>query len=155
MRPRQPAFSLAQALYWSQYAHPASAFSLSVVLRHVVLERPTFCIPSGTQNSAVTQWHMSKPLTVLYLHFHIRIMCLSRRLTVDTHNPLQVPIMRVVTKISSCQANTKSRRRIKQLGVSFLSIFLLFSFESSQPLLLVTALYNPLQARIQFLVVCE
>ena len=66
------------------------------------------------------------------LHFHIRIMCLSRRLTVDTHNPLQVPIIRVVTKISSCQANTKSRRRIKQLGVSFLSIFLPFSFESSR-----------------------
>ena len=59
-------------------------------------------------------------------------MCLSRRWTVDTHNPLQVPIIRVVTKISSCQANTKSRRRIKQLGISFLSIFLPFSFESSR-----------------------
>ena len=42
--------------------------------------------------------------------------------------------LRVVTKISSCQVNTTSRRGIKQLGVSFGSpIFLLLSFESSRP----------------------
>ena len=40
--------------------------------------------------------------------------------------------IRVVTKISSCQANTKSRRGIKQLGISFLSILLPFSFKSSR-----------------------
>ena len=40
--------------------------------------------------------------------------------------------VRVVTKISSCRVNTTSRRGIKQLGVSFGSIFLLFSFESSR-----------------------
>ena len=38
---------------------------------------------------------------------------------------------RVVTKISSCWVNTTSRRGIKQLGISFGSIFLLCSFESS------------------------
>ena len=38
----------------------------------------------------------------------------------------------VVTKISSCQVNTTSRKGMKQLGISFGSIFLLFSSESSQ-----------------------
>ena len=37
-----------------------------------------------------------------------------------------------VTKISSCQVNTTSRRGIKLLGISFGSIFLLFSYESSR-----------------------
>ena len=39
---------------------------------------------------------------------------------------------RVVTKISSCQVNTTSRRGIKRLGISFGSIFLLFSNKSSR-----------------------
>ena len=39
---------------------------------------------------------------------------------------------RVVTKISSCRINTTSRRGIKRLGISFGSIFLLFSNKSSQ-----------------------
>ena len=37
--------------------------------------------------------------------------------------------VRVFSKISSCRVNTTSRWGIKQLGVSFGSIFLLFSFE--------------------------
>ena len=37
----------------------------------------------------------------------------------------------VVTKISSCRVNTTSRRRIKRLGISCGSIFLLFSNKSS------------------------
>ena len=40
--------------------------------------------------------------------------------------------IRDVTKISSCWVNTTSRQGIKQLGISFGSIFLLFSNESSQ-----------------------
>ena len=43
--------------------------------------------------------------------------------------------IRVVTKISSCQVNTTSRRGIKWLGVSFGSIFLLFADKSSWGLL--------------------
>ena len=39
---------------------------------------------------------------------------------------------RVVTKISSCQVNTTCRRGIKRLGISFGSIFLLFSNKSSR-----------------------
>ena len=39
---------------------------------------------------------------------------------------------RVVTKISSCQVNTTSRWGIKWLGISFGSIFLLFSNKSSR-----------------------
>ena len=39
---------------------------------------------------------------------------------------------RVVTKISSCRVNTTSRQGIKQLGISFGSIFLLFSNKSSR-----------------------
>ena len=38
-------------------------------------------------------------------------------------------ISRVVTKISSCLVNTTSRRGIKQLGIPFGSILVLFSFE--------------------------
>ena len=41
-------------------------------------------------------------------------------------------IDRVVTKISSCQVNTTSRWGIKWLGISFSSIFLLFSNKSRQ-----------------------
>ena len=41
-------------------------------------------------------------------------------------------ISRGVTKISSCWVTTTSWRGIKQLGISFGSIFLLFYFESSQ-----------------------
>ena len=37
---------------------------------------------------------------------------------------------KVVTKISNCRLNTTSRREIKQLRISFGSIFLLFSYES-------------------------
>ena len=37
-----------------------------------------------------------------------------------------------ITKISSSRVNTTSRRGIKQLGISFGSIFLLFSYESSR-----------------------
>ena len=37
-----------------------------------------------------------------------------------------------VTKISSCRVNTTSRRAIKQLGISFGSLFLLFSNEGSR-----------------------
>ena len=43
---------------------------------------------------------------------------------------------RVVIKVSSCRVNTTSRREIKRLGISFGSIFLLFSNKSSRgPLL--------------------
>ena len=40
-------------------------------------------------------------------------------------------LSRVVTKISNCWVNTTSRWKIKQLGISFGSIFLLFSYESN------------------------
>ena len=39
---------------------------------------------------------------------------------------------REVTNISSCQVNTTSTWGIKQPGISFGSIFLLFSYESSR-----------------------
>ena len=41
-------------------------------------------------------------------------------------------IVRVVTKISSCRVNTTSRRGIKRLGISFGSIFPLFSNKSNR-----------------------
>ena len=41
-------------------------------------------------------------------------------------------VSRDVSKISSCQVNTTGRRGIKQLGISFSVMFLLFSYESSQ-----------------------
>ena len=45
---------------------------------------------------------------------------------------LTLGFLRAVTKISRCQVNTTSRRGIKQLGISFGSIFRLFSYESSR-----------------------
>ena len=45
---------------------------------------------------------------------------------------MQEACVRVVTKISSCRVNTTSRRGIKRLGISFGSIFLLFSNKSSR-----------------------
>ena len=42
-----------------------------------------------------------------------------------------IPTRAVITKISSCQVNTTSRWGIKQLGISFGSIVLLFSYEQS------------------------
>ena len=41
-------------------------------------------------------------------------------------------VARAVTKISSCWINATSRRGIKQLEISFGSIFLLFSYENSR-----------------------
>ena len=46
-------------------------------------------------------------------------------------NYLQMTGWRAVTMISSCRVNTTSKRGIKQLGISFSSIFHLFSHESS------------------------
>ena len=61
---------------------------------------------------------------------------ISRANSPSLNKHLQPPpspqVCRVVTKILSCQENTRSRQGIKQLGVSFGSVFLLyFSFESS------------------------
>ena len=49
----------------------------------------------------------------------------TRFLKLNTHKKAGV-----VTKISNCGVNTTSRGEIKQLGISFVSIFLLFSYES-------------------------
>ena len=45
---------------------------------------------------------------------------------------LSIRLSRAVTKISSCRVNTTSKQGFKQLGISFGSIFLLFSCESSR-----------------------
>ena len=54
--------------------------------------------------------------------------------TFRTQSQHKVPFLdiRVVTKISSCRVNTTSRRGIERLGISFGSIFLLFSNKSSR-----------------------
>ena len=57
--------------------------------------------------------------------------CLSLLLLLDFLQDRHL-LYRVVTKMSSCRVNTTSRWGIKQLGISFASIFLLFSDESSQ-----------------------
>ena len=44
----------------------------------------------------------------------------------------EIAKFRVVTKISSCRVNTTSRRGIKWPGISFGSIFVLFSNKSSR-----------------------
>ena len=57
--------------------------------------------------------------------------CFTRNFTSSVKNKDDI-INRAVTKISSCGVNTTRRRGIKQLGISFGSIFLLFSFERSR-----------------------
>ena len=57
----------------------------------------------------------------LRIHVHVSHAC--------THVE---KLTRVVTKISSSQGNTTSRRGIKQLGISLGSIFLLYCHESSR-----------------------
>ena len=47
-----------------------------------------------------------------------------------TSDDLLCSYSRVVTKISSCWVNTTSRQGIKRLGISFGSIFLVFSNKS-------------------------
>ena len=49
----------------------------------------------------------------------------------DWENVFIVTRVRAVAKISSCWGNTLSRWGIKQLGISFGSNYLLFSYESS------------------------
>ena len=49
-----------------------------------------------------------------------------------SHIALILGFLRAVTKIWRCQVNTTSRQGIRQLGISFGSIFLLFSYESSR-----------------------
>ena len=62
---------------------------------------------------------------------HLLAKCqVQLSLTIETQI-FNYPI-RVVTKISSCRVNTTSRLGIKQLGISFGSIFLLFSNKSSR-----------------------
>ena len=47
---------------------------------------------------------------------------------------VHVFLTRAVTKISSCRVNTTSRQGIKHLGISFGSIFLLFSYAGGRVL---------------------
>ena len=72
---------------------------------------------------------------------HMKFLCLLCRkvgtkkteITESTSRiALTLGFLRAVTKISRCQVNTTSRRGIKQLGISFGSIFRLFSYESSR-----------------------
>ena len=61
-------------------------------------------------------------------HFPLMILWhLSTRVVATMFNVAKKVMARVVTKISSCQVNATSRQGIKQLGVSFGSVFLLFS----------------------------
>ena len=80
-------------------------------------------------------WRVSK---FLY-NYHLIGKGLNRRTPPHPPPPTSSPIHitflsspRVVSKISSCQLNTTTRRGIRQIGISFGSIFFLFSYESSQ-----------------------
>ena len=68
----------------------------------------------------------------LNIDWCIRPLIIHRLVTVKLPSQNEFILSRAVTKISSCRVNTTSRRGIKQLGISFGSIFLLFSYESSR-----------------------
>ena len=80
-----------------------------------------------------------QPFSQVKLSLMGPIKYISRAPSPSLNKHLQPPppspkVCRVVTKILSCQENTRStgRQGIKQLGVSFGFVFLLyFSFESS------------------------
>ena len=65
----------------------------------------------------------------LSLNVHLREMIESQ---IKGLRKVGTNFRRVVTKISSCRVNATSRRGIKRLGISFDSIFLLFSNKSSR-----------------------
>ena len=74
----------------------------------------------------------------LYQSFKLSFMKRSKQAFIDKYI-LKISVIfltkllnRDVTKILSCRVNTTSRWGIKQLGISFGSIFLLFSNKSSQ-----------------------
>ena len=77
-------------------------------------------------------------LLLLYLESYViykkfQFCCYSAHLEMCLYdNIIDTKYCRVVTKISSCRLNTASRRGIKRLGISFGSIFALFSNKSSQ-----------------------
>ena len=61
-------------------------------------------------------------------HFPLMILWhVSTRVVATMFNIAKNIMARVVTKISSCRVNTTSRQGIKQLGVSFGFVFLLYS----------------------------
>ena len=73
-----------------------------------------------------SKWHCTGIL--LYRHpLNTNIMTFPLGVHIDW-----VPFDRAVTKISSCHVNTTNTQGIKRLGISFGSIFLLFSYEGSQ-----------------------
>ena len=78
-----------------------------------------FGTPQGTVLRLIMFLLLYQWLTLYRLLYHQRL------------NYLQMTVWRAVTTMSSCQVNTTSKRGIKQLGISFGSIFLLFSPESS------------------------
>ena len=62
----------------------------------------------------------------------IRIATTKTKTKAGKFEALAPNSFRAVTKILSCRVNTTSRRGIKQLEISFGSIFRLFSYESSR-----------------------
>ena len=75
----------------------------------------------------------SPTIFILNNTFLIIILCFEgKKLSITNQTFLLSKICTAVTKISSCWVHTTSRWGIKQLGISFGSIFLLFSYESSQ-----------------------
>ena len=98
-----------------------------------------------SNNPFTTSWTMPSPPTtttlkrdsqhVKMMHSNRKMLPLSPRLILIFLRGLRRAFkglqIRDVTKISSCQENTKSTRGIRQLGISFGSIFLLSSYERS------------------------
>ena len=68
------------------------------------------------------------------MYYFIRKQCLSKGsnfiIIIIIFCFVLAIVLRAVTKISSCHLNTSNRQGIKQPGISFGSIFLLFSYES-------------------------
>ena len=79
--------------------------------------RKSFVILRTSLYRGSLYWGSTVALKVHHLHVHIHLLSSSSR---------------VVTKILSCRVNTTRKRGIKQLGISFSSIFPLFSNKSSQ-----------------------
>ena len=111
-------------LYKKHYAHakllfcfiiitPIALLLLSLLLLLLMLNPPIYFFPCRSQFGPKNNRTFS-------FTSHLLLFFLSGCFT------------RVVTKISSCQVNTTSRQGIKQLGISFGSIFLLFSNKRSQ-----------------------
>ena len=115
------------SLYWAWYLFNISFCS-----------SPLISSPGILSSKVLQCWSFERKVFTYNIHieqhiYYYNSLLLKKKIKCNQPNlPPASKFCRAVTKISSCWVQTTSRRGIKQLRISFGSIFLLFSYESSQ-----------------------